>query len=77
MSVQTNGGNNDNDIFTNGHTENSSKITSANSIESLDNCSTVSSGDPSNQVIYLFIFPNLKNKNAKILIFVHTIFNPF
>uniref|UniRef100_A0AC34FYF6 RRM domain-containing protein n=1 Tax=Panagrolaimus sp. ES5 TaxID=591445 RepID=A0AC34FYF6_9BILA len=55
MSVQTNGGNNDNDIFTNGHTENSSKITSANSIESLDNCSTVSSGDPSNQVRTLFV----------------------
>jgi RNA recognition motif-containing protein len=54
MSVQTNG-NNDNDIFTNGHTENSSKITSATSIDSLDNCSTVSSGDPTNQVRTLFV----------------------
>jgi RNA recognition motif-containing protein len=56
MSVQTTNGDN-NDIFTNGHTENNSnsKIASANSIDSLDNCSTVSSGDPSNQVRTLFV----------------------
>ena len=42
--------NGDNDIYSNGQSENSSKIVSAHSIESLDNCSTVSSGDPLSQV---------------------------
>ena len=42
--------NGENDISSNGQSDNSSKIVSAHSIESLDNCSTVSSGDPLSQV---------------------------